>query len=69
MKREQMSEQERDERIAELYRRKNVLLDKHGIFGGGIEVNRQHYAINLQLEDLGIGNDGQKIDYQTWVNN
>ena len=37
-----------------LYKEKETLLDKYGIFGGGAEVNNLHREINLQLESLGV---------------
>lgn len=43
-----------DEKIKELQAQKVALLDKYGIFGGGIEVNKQFQAINIILEQCGV---------------
>jgi hypothetical protein len=49
-----MTEQEKEEKIKELYAQKTELLDKYGLFGGGREVNYLHDQINKQLEALGV---------------
>lgn len=49
-----MSEEDKNKRIEELHQQKTALLDKHGVFGGGEQVNEQHRTINDELVALGV---------------
>jgi hypothetical protein len=50
----QLTPEQREQRVKELYAEKTALLDQYGIFGGGNFVNLMHERINKQLEQLGI---------------
>lgn len=45
---------DKQKKIKELQDRKLALLDEHGVFGGGDEVQQEHLSINKQLEALGV---------------
>lgn len=62
-----LSEEQRSEQIKRLYEQKSELLDKHGIFGGGQNVNMQHRAINSQLESLGVL-ENETLTYEQYFN-
>ena len=44
----------REDELKVLYAKKTELLDKYGVFGGGLSVNLAHDQINKRLEELGI---------------
>lgn len=49
-----MTDEQREQRLKELYAEKKALLDEYGVFGGGPRVNNLHRQINIQLEALGV---------------
>lgn len=63
-----MTEQQRNEAIRKLQEEKSNLLSKHGLFGGGVAVNKEFQAINEKLERLGQM-EYELIPYQEWRKN
>ena len=54
MQTEQLTQEQKETRIQELYKEKTALLEKYGVFGGGVAVNEMHQKINAELESLGV---------------